>query len=452
MMWSLFWNVREDCLSWHSHGVRGDFDRPTQWQLSLLKAYNQVEGVLHNRRILPGEAGVMYSAGSCHLLWAFRDLELPLDGETSIHDLLSDTTFASKYLSVRPGYSPIAGGSVTGVDPGNEGGTSMANEVSEKVLKAKAAAVADFLPKAAPKAEFAALAAATSPRQNVVGVGIGPKIKDGKEMAKTSIRFYVERKVIKSSIAKADQLPKEIDGVPTDVVETGRLYAQVPIAQQRLRPTKGGCSVGFQGKGFVMAGTLGCLVTDGTKRFILSNNHVLADENTLPLGSPIFQPGTLDGGRVPSDRVAKLAKFIKIKPVPFRNKVDAAIALLTSSAIGSPVILPAVGSLGSTVPLTATVGMLVHKHGRTTGYTKGKVIDVAADVNIGYDFGTARFEDQIVIVGSPGSFSDSGDSGSLIVRRSGNRAIGLLFAGSTSHTIANHIGDVLTALSVRLLA
>jgi hypothetical protein len=35
-----------------------------------------------------------------------------------------------------------------------------------------------------------------------------------------------------------------------------------------------------------MAGTFGCLVTDGTKRFILSNNHVLANENALPLEQP----------------------------------------------------------------------------------------------------------------------------------------------------------------------
>ena len=47
--------------------------------------------------------------------------------------------------------------------------------------------------------------------------------------------------------------------------------------------------------------------------------------------------------------------------------------------------------------------------------------------------------------------SISGDSGSLIVRRPGNRATGLLFAGSSTHTIANHIGDVLSALGVTLV-
>ena len=58
---------------------------------------------------------------------------------------------------------------------------------------------------------------------------------------------------------------------------------------------------------------------------------------------------------------------------------------------------------------------------------------------------------KVVIVGRTGQpFSAAGDSGSLILERGTNRAIGLLFGGSPSHTIANHIGDVLRALKVTL--
>jgi hypothetical protein len=321
----------------------------------------------------------------------------------------------------------------------------------EALAKAKKEAVASFLSDAAPQPEFASLAATTARRHNIVGVGIGPKIKKGKQTKTPSIRFYVEKKVPLKSVPSSDKIPSQIRGIPTDVVETGRLYAQVPIAQQRLRPAKGGCSVGFKATGFVMAGTFGCLVTDGTSRYILSNNHVLANENALPLNSPIFQPGLLDNGNPAKDRIAKLKKFVKIKKIPADNHVDCAIALLDKNSLASAAILASVGTLGSSVPVAATSGMKVHKHGRTTGYTRGRVIDVAADLNISYDFGVARFVDQMVIVGDSGSFSDSGDSGSLIVRRTGNRATGLLFAGSTSHTIANHIGKVLTALGVTLV-
>lgn len=322
----------------------------------------------------------------------------------------------------------------------------------EALVQAKERAVADFLSTAAPRPEFAALAATTAHEHNIVGVGIGPKIRKGKTTATMSIRFYVEKKVAPEAVSRADKLPAKIRGIPTDVVETGRLFAQVPIAQQRLRPAKGGCSVGFQATSFVMAGTLGCLVTDGTSRFILSNNHVLANENALPLKSPIFQPGLLDGGVAPADRIARLERFVRIRKLPADNHVDAAIAVLDSPRIASPLILPNVGALGSATPVPATIGMLVHKHGRTTGYTRGHVIDVSADVNITYDFGAARFVDQMVIVGDAGSFSAAGDSGSLIVRRTGSRATGLLFAGSASHTIANHIAEVLKALGVALVA
>jgi hypothetical protein len=328
----------------------------------------------------------------------------------------------------------------------------MAKKDPELVAAAKATAVKNFLSKAAPDAEFAALAASTKPDQNIVGIGIGRKVTDGKVTSAVAVRFYVERKVPKKAVPKGDAVPTKIDGVPTDVVETGRLFAQAtPIAQTRLRPAKGGCSIGFKGAGFVMAGTFGCLVTDGKKRFILSNNHVIADENSLPLNSPIFQPGLLDNGSVPQDRIARLASMVKILLLPKSNHVDAAIALLDKNSLASSLILPKVGKLASPVPVPAAEQMRVHKHGRTTGYTRGSVIDIAADVNIQYNFGVARFVDQVVIVGDTGSFSASGDSGSLIVDRKSRRATGLLFAGSTTHTIANPINEVLTALGVSLL-
>lgn len=328
----------------------------------------------------------------------------------------------------------------------------MAKKNLDALAAAKATAVKAFLPAAAPHAEFAAFAASSAPDQNVVGVGIGRKVTNGKVTNTVAIRIYVERKVPKNAVPKSDGIPTKIDGVPTDVIETGRFFAQAtPIARTRQRPAKGGCSIGFQANGFVMAGTFGCLVTDGESRFILSNNHVIANENALPLNSPIFQPGLLDNGVVPKDRIAKLSKFVAILPLPADNHVDAAIAALDKPSLGSPLILPKVGKLKSTATVPAAEQMKVHKHGRTTGYRQGTVMDVTADVNVQYDFGVARFVDQIVIVGDSGSFSDSGDSGSLIVDRATGQATGLLFAGTSSHTIANPIDEVLSALGVTLL-
>ncbi|MFQ6040728.1 MAG: hypothetical protein ACE5PV_07720 [Candidatus Poribacteria bacterium] len=64
---------------------------------------------------------------------------------------------------------------------------------------------------------------------------------------------------------------------------------------------------------------------------------------------------------------------------------------------------------------------------------------MAFDGWIGYDSGYAWFEDQLLI--TPGEFSDAGDSGSCILDLD-EYIVGLLFAGSATHTIANYIEEV----------
>ncbi len=109
-----------------------------------------------------------------------------------------------------------------------------------------------------------------------------------------------------------------------------------------------------------------------------------------------------------------------------------------------------IGIPHGTVP--AAIDMMVHKFGRTTGYTARRVTSVNTDVAIEYETGTYTFEEQIMSVSlDDNSFSMPGDSGALVVQRGPqNLAVGLLFAGSSSHSTANHIGDVLQALQIHL--
>ena len=74
-------------------------------------------------------------------------------------------------------------------------------------------------------------------------------------------------------------------------------------------------------------------------------------------------------------------------------------------------------------------------------------VDVGYSKQCGVGSQKARFVNQIGI--TPGSFSAGGDSGSLIVEdvSSCPRPVGLLFAGSSSITLANPIGDALGALN-----
>lgn len=205
-------------------------------------------------------------------------------------------------------------------------------EIPEELLSAKREAIVQFLRAARPGLRLSAFAASSHPDDNVVGIGIGHKITNGKLTAKRCVRIYVERKIAETAIPKDFVLPPKIKGTSTDVVETGRfrpLQAAVPRERRRLRPAKPGCSVGFQFTGdqarFVMAGTFGAVVQAAGIRFLLSNNHVVANENNLPVGSPIFQPGLLDQGNPNSDRIASLTRFIPLRSGQ-PNAMDCAIA------------------------------------------------------------------------------------------------------------------------------
>lgn len=317
-----------------------------------------------------------------------------------------------------------------------------------------------------PKMEAArALTAAVNPTpsQNVVGVGVGEKITDGRHTGSLAVKFFVRLKYGEAELDSKSLLPKTIDGLPVDVEESGlfrrfRVAAvrrkvhgvgPMPNPRVKIRPAQPGCSVGFRDPNnqFVMAGTFGALVTDKTSPYILSNNHVLADENRLPVGSPIFQPGLLDGGDPTTDQIAELTRAVLLQAT-VTNKVDCAIAKALKASLVSKEILY-IGAPQGTVD--AHLDMVVHKFGRTTSYRVGRVTSIDTDVTVQYETGNFTFGEQIIVVGLDGHpFSDAGDSGSLILERASNRATGLLFAGSRSHTIANHIGDVLQALNVTL--
>jgi hypothetical protein len=314
-------------------------------------------------------------------------------------------------------------------------------------------------------AGFRALAVAPSlePDQNVVGVGIGEQIVDDKPTGVIALKFFVRIKYPKHELSRKVLLPNNVAGYAVDVEEVGlfrrfavaraprvlKAEAATPNPKAKIRPAQPGCSIGFRAPNneFKMAGTFGALVKDSQGTYILSNNHVLADEGQLPTGTPIFQPGLLDGGDPSTDQIASLTRFIPLQPAG--NQVDCAVAEVTSNNQVSPDVL-LIGKPAGTAQ--AAIDMSVHKFGRTTAYTVGRVTSIDTDVAVTYETGTFAFQEQIIIVGQSGApFSAAGDSGSLILERGTNNAIGLLFAGSNTHTIANHIGEVLAAMKMTLV-
>jgi hypothetical protein len=339
-------------------------------------------------------------------------------------------------------------------------------------------------------------------KPNVVGVAVGLK----NQVGEPSVVVLVQQKLPLAALSADAMVPKELDGVRTDVVEVGYLRAyQSP--RDRFRPEiPCGVSIGHYK---ITAGTLGVIVTDTQtgEKLILSNNHVLANSNNALVGDAILQPGPADGGQNPGDMVARLERFIPLRyvddpdpaPTPTPTPppggggtgcdilslvvsiVNGLAALLGSGQRVAPVAAPKPAApqsagVSAQVPLNevdaalakpldpskftgdilgigkvsgtkaAALGMKVRKSGRTTGYTEGTVTLLNATVNVAYGSRTARFTGQIITT----PMSQGGDSGSLIVDGTENKAVGLLFAGSNLSTIFNPIDKVLAALKVTI--
>lgn len=299
---------------------------------------------------------------------------------------------------------------------------------------------------------------------NVVAVGVGYKTVGNVRTDEPAVVVSVVKKLPLVQLRESSRVPRTLNGVQTDVVETGRIFAlQDPT--ERMRPARPGVSIGHYQ---ITAGTFGCLVQRGGQTYILSNNHVLANSNAAQLGDSILQPGPYDGGSS-ADQIATLEQFVPIgfggsvpgcSPLAFlmrllglaptpkinepgNNTVDCAIAKPLSADLVDPDILNI--GLPSGVG-TATLGTQVQKSGRTTGHTQDQITQIDVTVSVVYGSQVAVFTNQLMA----GAMSQGGDSGSAVLDMD-KRVVGLLFAGSDTTTIMNPIQLVLDALQVQLV-
>ena len=311
-------------------------------------------------------------------------------------------------------------------------------------------------------------------RPNVVACGVGYKVTAAGPTDELSVVVSVTHKLPVAQLAESDMVPRLVDGIKTDVIETGTFRAlQGP--RDRWRPViPPGVSLGHIN---VTAGTFGCLVQRADQLFILSNNHVLANVNQAQRGDPILQPGRHDGG-TPQDQVATLADYIPLdfgggaptcnlagavekslnalagalgsshrlltyQQTAGRNQVDAALAQPNDPRAVTPEILGIGRPRGTRA---ATLGTAVKKSGRTTGYTQGLITQIDVTSQVAYGPGQATFYGQLMASG----MSAPGDSGSAVLDMD-NYVIGLLFAGSDAATLVNPIQPVLQALNVQIV-
>ena len=266
-------------------------------------------------------------------------------------------------------------------------------------------------------------------KENVVLVGMGKKITAGVNTQRYAIVVGVTKKVSVQTLSRKDVVPKKIKGVETDVIQVGEIKAldveDAPDHKIKYRPAPGGVSIGHKD---ITCGTLGMVVKRNGIIQILSNNHVLANENKAEIGDAIYQPGPYDGGTA-DDEIAKLSDFV---PIEFNGGIipppsDCPIANFTIKALnliagvfGRKTRLQAVIPKATAVNTVdcalakpnkdedvltsileigkpsgeaeADVGMKVKKSGRTTGLNHSEIALIDAVANVGYSSGSAVFD------------------------------------------------------------
>jgi hypothetical protein len=289
---------------------------------------------------------------------------------------------------------------------------------------------------------------------------IGFKVKDGKMLRDTvSIIIYVRWKPKPTALraSNIEPIPKEIDGVPTDIVEIPPGFEKRILRSTRLttvlpddakhRPFSGGTAVINATANPPGTGTLGLIVGkasgDTKGLYGITNNHVGANEMvqghppTARKGDPWTQPGYHGGGEDPRDTVATLDSWGDMIPEDKGvNYYDFSLGEISSGSM-SDARSHEVMEVGRVEEMEdVTLGDKVVKRGRTTGKTIGEVTAVGTEENsvlIPYQGKYCALVENIQITGIPEEipFSTGGDSGSIIATfDEPHRAVALLYGGS----------------------
>jgi hypothetical protein len=271
----------------------------------------------------------------------------------------------------------------------------------------------------------------------VVGVGMGLKETNNTLTDEASFRVYVTRKKSTADLSPDDQIPPEVLGIKTDVIE---MDETTPIVDEsEYRPLKGGIQAG-NGSGSL--GTLGCVAkrTADNAIVVLSNHHVMFAQGK-GVGDKLGQPDFSESCCCTCGEIGSIAAG------QVGGLVDAAIATVNTS-IGTVQEINQIGVIAGTA--AAIIGETVRKVGRTTGLTTGTVTDINSPAN---STAGSSFTHQVRITPVAGvdKFSNNGDSGSVIVNAT-NQVVALLWGGNTGPSVANNIGDVLTAMGITIPA
>ena len=294
----------------------------------------------------------------------------------------------------------------------------------------------------------------------VLGTAVGVK-----ESGKPSLIVYVDQDS-PSMLEIIDGLPSDIGGVDVTVEVTEKFRAFAAHTAKQSPPIQLGTSGSWSydlANGYCCGGTLGSLVQVNGVQYIMSNYHVF-ESDIVPggngiiaqTGDPVIQPGLIDVN-CNSASAQVVGTLVKVSSLPNSN-VDVSVARVVTGMVSPSGAILEIGTISSST-VSAALNMGVKKSGRTSGLSSSKISGLNATVSIAYDNEcaggaafTKTFTGQIVVANRGTKFLKSGDSGSLMVENvsTNPRAVGLLYAGSSTSAIANSIGQVLQFLGSKL--
>jgi hypothetical protein len=281
----------------------------------------------------------------------------------------------------------------------------------------------------------------------VIGVGIGPRIRNGEPVSdELCVRFYVEKKIRPlEAIDQLYRIPEKLVGdVPTDVVEAGRF-----VSLGYHGAPGGSIGVDYDAPNIDpgMAGTLGAIVRVGGIYYALGSNHVIAVNGRVPIGQRVmFNPS---GKFVvsPSEYIfARLSAYVYLRPEgpdydsKKPNRVDCALAKVEHpDRVTGEAPDRIFDSSDLQEPKPGDLVGRVDESDKATGVIQ----EVEARVRIAYPFGTFDFDDMVLIGGYDNRpFANPGDSGALIVNRETKKPTAMVVGGSQNFTVACKLSHV----------
>ncbi len=321
---------------------------------------------------------------------------------------------------------------------------------------------------------FVQQAIAIQERHEASILAIPGVIGDGIGLSKTNPNAAVL--LVFTSRNGVEGIPASYEGLATQTTMVGNVAARSFTGTYRS-PLPAGVTVGDNDE--CAAGSIGAIVTStknstgsstygntitvyskqyswgsNTPKYMLSCNHVFANENAATGPDQMDQPGRYDVNCGTAGAVGKLHSWNNIgSKKNVTNYYDAALAECNPGLSGG--WSPAMMSDASTTPYTLSytptnsvvapvLNMGVKKTGRTSGYNTATIAGINVTITVSYTHFNATFKDQIYV--ASGTYIQAGDSGSMSVVNStgsnNNDPVGLDFAGSSTSSFMNRMDHI----------